>query len=45
MDEDMSPRSSVRTSETEGDKTVGGDWTVLGTLKMFWELETFRRDR
>jgi hypothetical protein len=36
MDEDMSPIFFATFLETGQDGTVGGDWTVLGVIGMFW---------
>ena len=36
MDEDMSPSFAAMFLGTERNRIVGGDWTVLGVLGMFW---------
>jgi len=45
VDEDMSPSFLAMFLVTGRNGIVGGDWTVLGIMGIFWYLEPFRRDR
>jgi hypothetical protein len=41
MDEDMSPSFLAMFLVTGRNGIVGGNWTVLGIMGMFWYLEPF----